>query len=92
VSRINLWSRSLPRIELDQRSRDARLRLQHLERLLVSHAAARQYRRRWLPFFGARRYTCLLQERSVRGPLSDQRPSCLPAIGFGGSRIVAQLR
>ena len=35
--------------ELDQRSRDARLRSQRLERLIVSHAAARQYRRRWLP-------------------------------------------
>ena len=73
MSRINLWSRSLPRIELDQRSRDARLRLQHLERLLVSHA----------------RTAVSAPLASVRGPLSDQRPS---AIGFGGSRIVAQLR
>ena len=32
MSRINLWSGSLSRVELDQRSRDARLRLKQLER------------------------------------------------------------
>jgi hypothetical protein len=31
---INFWSRSLSRVELDQRSREARLRLERMERLL----------------------------------------------------------
>jgi hypothetical protein len=31
----NLWDRSVPRVELDQRARDARLRLDLIERLAV---------------------------------------------------------
>jgi hypothetical protein len=34
-----LWSQSVPRIELDQRARDARLRLERIERLLVPRAS-----------------------------------------------------
>ena len=30
--RTNLWSQSVPRVELDQRSREARLRLERIER------------------------------------------------------------
>jgi hypothetical protein len=37
--RINLWSQSVPRVELDQRSREAHLRLERIERLLVPRAA-----------------------------------------------------
>jgi hypothetical protein len=33
VPRTNLWSHSVPRVELDQRSREASLRLEHIERL-----------------------------------------------------------
>jgi hypothetical protein len=32
MSRINIWSRSLSRVEIDQRSRSARLRLEQLVR------------------------------------------------------------
>jgi hypothetical protein len=32
MSRTNLWSQSVPRVELDQRSREARLRLERIER------------------------------------------------------------
>jgi hypothetical protein len=53
MSRINIWSRSLSRVEIDQRSRSARLRLEQLERPLVSHAAVRQYRRRRLLSFAS---------------------------------------
>ena len=38
--RSNLWNESVSRVELDQRARDARLRLERLERLLV-HACCR---------------------------------------------------
>ncbi len=49
--RTNLWNKSVPRVELDQRARDARLRLEQLERLLAPRAAAA---RSWL-----RRVVCL---------------------------------
>jgi hypothetical protein len=42
MSKINRWSRNVPRIELDQRSRETRLRLEHIERLLMSLVAARR--------------------------------------------------
>jgi hypothetical protein len=35
MPRKNLWNANLPRVELDQRVRDARLRLERIERLLV---------------------------------------------------------
>jgi hypothetical protein len=37
--RANLWNKSVPRVELDQRAHDARLRLGRIERLLVPRAA-----------------------------------------------------
>ena len=33
MPRINLWSRIVPRVELDQRSREASRRLEQIERL-----------------------------------------------------------
>jgi hypothetical protein len=51
--RINLWSQSVPRVELDQRSREAHLRLERIERLLVPRAAVTDS---WL-----RRLLCLLR-------------------------------
>src|SRR5215472_14512597 len=44
VSRTNLWSHSAPRVELDQRSREASLRLEQIERLLRPRARARHFR------------------------------------------------
>jgi len=40
MSRKNLWNKSVPRVELDQRARDARLRLARLERPTEPHPAA----------------------------------------------------
>jgi hypothetical protein len=86
MSRINYWSRSLSRVELDQRSRDARLQLNQLERLLVSHAVLRQSRRRRLIAFRVRRYSRALQERRVRGrPLRDQRPSRMATMSLSAN-------
>ena len=42
MARTHLWNRSVSRVDLDQRSRDAHLRLERLERLLISRAAVRQ--------------------------------------------------
>jgi hypothetical protein len=57
MARTHLWNRSVPRVDLEQRSRDARLRLERLERLLISRAAVRQRQallRRVLYLFRAR--------------------------------------
>jgi hypothetical protein len=89
MSRINFWSRSLSRVELDQRSREARLRLEQLERLLVSHAALRRYQRRRPLSQSIGGHTRTLPERQVRGLLSDRRPSRMPAVCFSGSHIAA---
>jgi hypothetical protein len=40
MPRTNLRGQSVPSIELDQRSREARIRLERIERLLVSRAGA----------------------------------------------------
>jgi hypothetical protein len=44
----NLLSKSVPRVELDQRSREARLRIERIERLLVPRAAVTHSRLRSL--------------------------------------------
>ena len=36
----NLWNRNVPRVEYDHRARDTRLRLEHIEGLLVKRDAA----------------------------------------------------
>ena len=46
--RTNLWNESVPRVELDQRARDARLRLERIERQLVPRAASTRFPRRRL--------------------------------------------
>jgi hypothetical protein len=45
MPRINRWSRSMPRIELDQLSREARLRLEQLERFILSKQRQARLRR-----------------------------------------------
>ena len=39
MSRQNLWNNSVPRVELDQRARDARIQLDQIERLAVPRLA-----------------------------------------------------
>jgi hypothetical protein len=39
MSRVHLWGRSVPRVELDQRAREARLRLEQVQRLLVGRGS-----------------------------------------------------
>jgi hypothetical protein len=41
--RANLWNRSVSRVELDQRARDTRLRLERIERLLALRAAVTDF-------------------------------------------------
>jgi hypothetical protein len=78
---IKFCSRSLSRVELDQCSREARLRLERIERLLISRAAVRRSR---LPsvlrLLGVSEYDGGSQKSRVRGPLSNRRPSGMPTI------------
>jgi hypothetical protein len=67
----------VPRVELDQRSREAHLRLEQIERLLMPRAAVTRSRLRWLLyFFRVNRYPGAPQKR----PLSDWWPSGMPII------------
>jgi hypothetical protein len=75
---INFWSRSSSTVQLDQRSRVVRLRLERIKRPL-SHAAMRQSRlRRLLSLFSVGEYGGEPQKSRVRGPLNPRRPSRLP--------------
>ncbi len=68
MPRVYLWSKSLPRAELDLRSREARLRLERIERLLLPSAAAQHSRlRRLLGLFRIGIYGGAPQERRTRG-------------------------
>jgi hypothetical protein len=79
--RTNLWNMSVPRVELDQRARDARLRLEQLERLLAPRAAAaRSWLGRVLYFFRSGVFGYGSRGGRTRGPLSNRRPSCTPKI------------
>jgi hypothetical protein len=79
--KANLWSKSVPLVELDQRVRDARLRLERLERLLVPRAAATASRlRRVLCLFSFGLYGEARRGNRTRGPLSQRRPSRMPKI------------
>lgn len=77
MPRNSSWNWGLSRAEIDQRSREARLRLERMERLLVPYVVARQPRLRRLLslLYGGRPQTS-----GIGKPLNDQRPSCIPAI------------
>jgi hypothetical protein len=78
--RANLWNKSVSRVELDQRARDARLRLERIERLLVLRAVATDtWLRRVLCLFNFGRSGEGSRARRTRGKLSNQRPR-LPQI------------
>ena len=79
--RANLRDASVPRAELDHRAREARLRLEQLERLLVSHAAVRAYRLwRFFPLVRVSEHRVGRQKSRLEGPQSDRRPLRMPTI------------
>ena len=53
MPRSNRWNRSMPRIELDQRSREARVRIEQIERVLMSLVAGALVLWRMLLNYGA---------------------------------------
>ena len=62
----HLWTKNVPRVEHDHRARDTRLRLEHLERLLVKRDAAGGFR-----YFG--RLLLLLGDVAGSGRGRDRR-------------------
>jgi hypothetical protein len=76
-----LGNKSVPRVEIDQRVRDARLRLERIERLLVPRAPlTASWLRRVLCLFSSGRYGEARQGNRTRGSLSNRRPSRMPKI------------
>ena len=81
--KLDLWNKSLPRVELDQRARDARLRLEQIERLLVPRAAVTaSWLRRVLCIFSLVRSGEASRASGTRGPLIIRRPR-MPLIHRG---------
>jgi hypothetical protein len=82
MARPNLLSKSLPRVELDHRARDARLRLVRIERLFVPCAAvAGFWLRRLIRLLGFRIFGNGRRGDRTAGSLSDPRNSCMPETG-----------
>jgi len=76
MPRNNLEVRVVPRVELDHRAREARLRLERIERLLAPQPAAMSaWLRRLTSSLPARVFGNAPQKSRIRKPLSDQRPS-----------------
>ena len=78
-----LYDKSASRIEIDQRARDARLRFEQIERLLVSHAAVTaSWLRRILYLFSFGRRGVGSRTSRIEGPLNNRR-SRMPQIHQG---------
>ena len=83
MPRTNLWShyQSVSRIEIDQRSREARLRFEQTDRLFVLNATVtHSWLRGLLYLFTVGRYGGLPQEGGVKELPSDRWPSRLPML------------
>jgi len=75
-----LSNKSVSRVEIDQRARDARLRLEQIERLLVSRAAVTvSWLRRILYLFS---FGVGSRTSQIQGPLNNRRPR-MPQIHQG---------
>ena len=79
MAKRNLLSRSLPRVELDHRARDARVRLVRIERLFVPCAAVASF---WLSrlvrLLGFRIFGNGRRGDRTAESLSNPRGSCMP--------------
>ena len=63
--KAELWNKSVPRVELDQRARDARLRLERIGRQLVPRAASTAFPAQAAPLSFHRRH---FRQRVARKP------------------------
>ena len=81
--RAKLCNESVPRIELDERAREARLRLERIERQLLPRAAVTRFPlRRLLYLFSGGVYPGASRESRTRWPPSNRRPSRQFMIGW----------
>jgi hypothetical protein len=72
---VEAQNKSVTRVELDQRARDARLGLERVQRLLVPRAAATASWFRWVVcLFTFGRLGDASRAGQIRGLLSDRRP------------------
>jgi hypothetical protein len=78
--RAKLRNKSVSRVELDQRAREARLRLEQVERLLSRAALKRSAVRRLLYLCSGGIFASASRESRTRGPLSNRRPSRMPTM------------
>jgi hypothetical protein len=74
MRRFNLWSRSAPRAEIDQRSREARLQFERTDEFfIVRRTVTRSRLRRLLYVFTVGRYGALPhRDGEVNEPASDR--------------------
>jgi len=88
MPRSYLWSQSVPRVELDQRSRESRLQFER-KRLLIPRATVmRSWLRRLLYLFTIGRYGGLPQSGGPKELLGDQWPyRCFSGSGLGPARL-----
>ena len=81
ISKTNLSSRTVPRVELDHRSREARLRFERIARLFILRVTVTHFRlRQLLCFFQARKIRRAAARGGDKKLLSDRGPSGLPII------------
>jgi hypothetical protein len=81
MPRMNLWSHSMPRAEIDQRSREARLRFELVVRLFMLRDPATRFGlRRRLYSITVGRYGRLSQEGGVKDPPSSRWPPGIPML------------
>jgi hypothetical protein len=80
MPRTNLWDRSVPRVELDRRSREARLRFERIDRLFIVRATVTPSRLRRLFYLFTVRHGGSPQESGVEELLSNRWPSGLPML------------
>ena len=76
--RVKVWNKSVPRVELDHRARDARLRLERIEEQLVPRAnATASWYKRVVCLFSFRTSGGVSRVTRIRGSSSAQRPRML---------------
>ena len=81
MARINLWNKSVPRVELDHRARDTRLQLVRVERLVVPRASmAGSWLSPFVRLLGSRTGGNRRSSGRGSGSQSDPRLGCMPEI------------
>jgi hypothetical protein len=75
----NFAIRNAPRVEVDQRARQARLRQERVERLFMPRPAAKSHWIRWLICLSEVRFYAGARKGRTGGSLSDWRLSFGPA-------------